>query len=211
MNKSIPFFIKILTILLLGAGIMFPLLTGSVSTSWISDAPTGAPADLDDATIFEIGVLSLIINEITYDEANSEFILSPAATGNEFVDAISMMQMVAMVAIGVALFFFVIGALVHLKKPSKFASFLTFLGIIIVGGIAALIFLFQSMILEGMAHGGTLDGSSVYLDNVFNDGGTIYTWRFTATLSLGYAVYALIAAAALSFIGLFLKGEYDEY
>ena len=210
MNKNIPFFIKILSILLLGAGIIFPLFTGSVSTSWVSDAPAGAPADLDDATIFEIGVLSLIINEITYDDANSEFILTPAATGNEFVNAISMMQMVAMVAIGVALFFFVIGALVHLKKPSKFASFLTLLGIIIAGGLAALIFVFQSMVLEGMAHGGTLDGNSVYMDNVFNDGTTTFTWRFTATLALGYGVYALIAAAALSFISLFLKGEYEE-
>ena len=210
MNKAISLFLKFLSILLLVAGIVFPLLSGSVTIAWISDAPTGAPADFD-GTIFEIGVLTLITNELIYDETNSEFDLVPSTASNAFTNAIDMMQLVAMVAIGISLFFFLLGFLIHMKKPSKFASFLTLLGIIIAGGIGALIFLFQSMVLEGMAQGGTLDGNSVYMDNVFSDGTTTYTWRFTATLALGYGVYALIAAAGISFISLFMKGDYDIY
>ncbi len=90
-----------------------------------------------------------------------------------------------------------------MKKPSKFASFLTLLGIIVAAGLAGLTYFFQTMVLEGMAQGGTLDGNSVYMDNVFD----MYTWRLTATLELGYAVYALAAAAGLSFISLFMRGD----
>ncbi len=108
MNKSISLFIKFLSILLLVAAIVFPLLTASGTVIWISDPPTGAQTDYED-TIFEIGVLTLITNELTYDETNSEFNLVPTTASNDFTNAISMMQLVAMIAIGIALFFFLVG------------------------------------------------------------------------------------------------------
>lgn len=208
MNKNISFLFKLLAIAGLATGFLFPLFTGSVATAWITDTPDGAPADFEE-TIFEIGILVNTINGLEYNDVTKTFELKPA-TDNEFTNAMEILQLVSMIAVAAAIGLILLGALIHLKKKSKFASFLIFLGVIASGALAGLIYFIQDIALKGMGAGGNISGNSVYFDNSITISSIVYTWRFTATLDFGYAFYGIAAAALLAFISLFLKGDYED-
>lgn len=208
MNKNISFLIKLLAIASLVLGFIFPLLTGSVNTTWITDNPAGAPPDFS-GTVFEIGIMVNIINGLEYNNDTQTFELRPA-TDNEFTNAMNILQSVAMIAVAAAIGFILLGALIHLKKKSKFASFLILLGVLASGALAGLTYFIQDIALKGMGAGGNISGNSVYFDNSITISSIVYTWRFTATLDFGYAFYGIAAAALLAFIALFLKGDYED-
>ncbi|MCE7736120.1 MAG: hypothetical protein GPJ54_14655, partial [Candidatus Heimdallarchaeota archaeon] len=90
MNKNISFLFKLLAIAGLALGFLFPLLTGSVATEWITDVPVGAPADFK-GTVFEIGIMVNTINGLEYNNDTQTFELRPA-TDNEFTNAMNILQ-----------------------------------------------------------------------------------------------------------------------
>ncbi|MCY3414237.1 MAG: hypothetical protein INQ03_21510 [Candidatus Heimdallarchaeota archaeon] len=212
MNKNIAFILKLLAIVCLAAGAFFPLLTGTVSIEWITGAPPDAPAEFS-GTILEIGIMDFSASSLEYDDTTDEFLLEEqdvSATDNEFYNAMMILQQVTLILLGVSAALILIAALIHLGKPSKFASFLILLGFLAALGILALAYILQTQALQGMASGGTLEGNSFYKDEILTIGANSYTWRLTATLSLGMGYFMIAAGAGLSFISLFLKGDYEE-
>lgn len=210
MNKNISFIMKLLALILIAGAFTLPLLTASISVGWVGDAPDGAMPDFE-GNIFEIYVLKTDANNMTYDEVNKEFTLTPVNGSNSFLDSINNLQQIFKGLLLVAVVFTIIPMLVHIKKPSKFMSFLLLLASAAVAIVAGLTLLLQSLALQSLATTGNLNGDTVSIDNDVVVDTITYTWRYSVSLSVEAGVLALIAAAALIFLSIFMKGDYEEY
>ena len=200
---------KLLAVAGLVVGVMFPLITASFATEWITDKPAGALDDFE-GTVWEAGIFTSTVNQLGYNNDSNSYELTPAPAGNDVEEAFGILQSIFQILVGVAVAFIALGMLIHSRKPSKFGSFLIFLGSILIIAMVALITLLQTTLLQAIGSGGSISGNTVSVDNSFNQGTTTFTWRFKVTIAYGIGYFGLVVGAVMSFFSLFMKGDYDE-
>ncbi|MCY3411840.1 MAG: hypothetical protein INQ03_09425 [Candidatus Heimdallarchaeota archaeon] len=206
MKKYISFILKIVGILLIFIGSNQVFLIGEISVEWEYGMSPPGMASSVNGTLFELGLNEFNSYTIEYNEVNESFDFSESdeEVDPEISELLNMIYQVLLAAIALIL----LGALIHLKKSSKIASFLILIGCVLTGGIVYLIYTLQDQVLNqlpGERQGDVVisPGETTIID------GTSYTWNYSAILHIGDGVNLIIFGVVSVLIALFIRGSYN--